>query len=301
MRRLLLALLALFWADAAVAATESNYSGLTSMTFQNGVAPTAGYAGIADATIDADSSTTNFGSNAALHAGGTSGTTNLGGNCSTVMSVDLSALPDSAIVFRARLFLYQNSLVSLVNSVKIKLYELVNPFTENQVTWTVRKTAINWTTVGALTRVSSATGIQWGSSTSDTAVGTSITAYVGMDTVGSGRYTTALFDTGTNPITTRDLKTGSGAATALKCKGWTTYDITNLVRKGNNGVATLTSWVLVADEDAYGGTGVANWFSSDFANKPYRPKIIVEYFDPTSGSSGSGGRRVIGNGPGGLH
>ena len=300
MRRLLLALLALFWADAAVASTEQNYSGLTSMTFQNGVAPTAGYAGIADATIDADSATTNFGSNVALHAGGVSGTTNLGGNCSTVMSVDLSALPDSAVIFRARLFLYQNSLVSAANAVKIKMYELVNPFTENQVTWTVRKTAINWTTAGAATRSPSATGVQWGASTSDTAVGTSITAYVGMDTVGSGRYTIGS-DTGTDPITSRSLKTGTGAATVLKCKGWTTYDITNLVRKGNNGVATLTSWVLVADEDAYGGTGVANWFSSDFANKAYRPKIIVEYFDPTSGSSGSGGRRVIGNGPGGLH
>jgi hypothetical protein len=217
------------------------------------------------------------------------------------MSFDFSALPDSAVILRARLYLYQNSLVAVANAPIIRVYELANSFTESQVTWNIRKTAINWATSGATSKVASATGVQWTSSTTDTAVGTAVTAFVGVDTAAFGAYTTTSADKASDPLISRSLKTGTGAASALKCKGWTTYDITNLVRKSNLGLnaSAFTGIVLTADEDGYLATGVANWFSSDFANKAYRPKVIVEYFDPTSSSSG--GRRVIGNGYNGLH
>ena len=293
MRRALIAALgaAFLWAGVGTA-TETYYSGKTSMTFQNGVAPTVGYAGIADATIDADSATTNYGTNNFIRAGGASA--GAPGQCSTVISADLSALPDSAIILRARLYLYQASQVALANAPMLKVYRLYNTFTESQVTYNIRKTATNWVSPGAGTPGPAATDLAWVQISTDTAVGG--TNFVGADTLTASTAA----DTPKMPIVSAKPKSGAGAATAVKCKGWATFDITNYVRQANNGTAATCQFLIVADEDAYGVTGVIWWYASNFANKPYRPKIVVEFFDPTSGSSGSAGRRVAGAFPLGV-
>lgn len=324
MRRLLLALLALFWADAAVASTELNYSGLTSMTFQNGVLPTAGYAGISDTRLDAVDTDRNFGSGALLYIGGPSAT---GGQQTTLFSADLSALPDSAVVYRARLWMYQVSRVASTNAPDISLFRLYNPFTVGTgdstasatgsagATWSYRTSGVAWGGAGATTRgANTINDNSWSSmqalAATDTAVGT--TAFAGSDTT-DGSSTS---DTPTYGVSYRLTKAGSAAGNQYyKQTGWVSFDITTLVRQAVNGSlrtkfpVQTCAWAMVGDEFLGAAvTGLLIYPSSDYTylagvgkgGKVYRPKIIVEYFDPTSGSSG-GGRRVIGNGPGGLH
>jgi len=325
MKRLLLALLALFWADAAVASTELNYSGLTSMTFQNGVLPTTDYAGISDTRLDAADVNRNFGGGALLYIGGPSAT---GGQQTTLFSVDLSALPDSAIVYRARLWMYQVSRVASTAAPDISLFRLYSPFTagtgdsllgttgENGATWNYRISGTIWLSGGASSRgTQNVNDNTWSSkqtlAEADTTVGT--TAFAGSDSTDGS----SIQDTPTYGVSYRLTKAGSAAGNQYyKQTGWVSFDITTLVRQAVNGAIRTKfapqtcAFALVGDEFLGAGvTGLLIYPSSDYTylagvgkgGKAYRPKIIVEYFDPTSGSSGSGGRRVIGNGPGGLH
>lgn len=316
MRRALLAALAAL--GVAGAAWAGQYSGITSMTFQNGVAPTAAYAGIADARIEAlVDADINFGANKWLIVSGASATP----QSNVVMSADLSALPDSAIILRARLWLYQMSRVSSANSPSLTLWRVYRPFTVGTgdstasaagaagVTWNYRKSAIAWNGPGATGHEGQTIGSTWGAAAllaaTDTTVGT--TVFVGQDTLDTGAATTS--DTPNKQIIARYPKGGTAAGDQYyKQTGWISFDITNAVRSVNSGAWAVNGFqfVITGDEEGLGRTGLMIYPSSDFTTggnkggKVYRPKIIVEFFDPAT-SSGTSGRRNMGAGMGGAH
>lgn len=291
--------LALLAAALALGVSEAGngtrYSGITTMTFQQGVSPTSGYAGCEDTFLKEADSGRDFGGNSYLRCGGDGA----GGQSQTpLVKFDISALPDSAIILRARLWFYQTSAVAGGDAPQMHVYRLFYPWTEGAgdsasstsvATWTTRVSGSNWSTAGAKAELAINTSASWQASASDTATVT--TVLVGSDTL---NHVSAIgaFDRPTDPITKRSAR---GAAATNSRKGWFSIDITHQVELWHVGANTNNGVAIVADEDVYAVTGVLYWCSSEFGYKLKRPKLEITYFDPTAGSSGSGtGRQIVG-------
>lgn len=302
------------------------YSGITSMTFQNGVAPTSGYSGCVDTYIrlGAASADTgkNYGGSDSLKIAGPSAAS---GEMRTLIGFDISALPDSAIIVKAQLMLYQgapNATLTLNDTTSIVVYRVMNPWTEGTGTegsptgaphatacWNRRKgqQGAKWGTPGCKGSLTGNGGLmQWwpgtGLTARDSASSVSLSNYVGADTVYSG--TIAMF--GSTAVDVPSHLAAKGGfkygATGPRRFGYTIIDVTHQVHLWHIGANENNGFVLAMPP--YCTT--INQFGFVSSNATgfglyRRPRLVVYYFDPTSGSSGSGGRRVIGNGVGGLH
>jgi hypothetical protein len=326
MRRILLALLALFTTIAlgGWVSGGSKYSGITSMTFQDGVAPTAGYTGCADTYIrpGAASADTgkNYGASDSLKLSAPSATTSLENRI--LISFDISALPDSAIITQAQLWLYQiapNSTVAANDSSAIAAYRIMDSWTEGTGTngsptapphatacWNRRKGQQGkaWNTAGAKAILNTHGGLtQWwpgtGMTFRDSAAVT--TSMVGADTlwnaIGNSGFWTGLPDVVSSAGSRTLPKFGSTAARRL---GWTIIDVTHQVDRWHIGANENNGFLLTLPAFS-AQTTQFTYYSSNYSYKAARPKLVVYYFDPTSGSSGTGGRRVLGNGGSGIH
>lgn len=289
-------ILSLLSASIAHGGNGTRYSGITTMTFQNGVSPTSGYTGCEDTFLkEADPGRT-WGNSSYIRCGGDGAG---GQEYTPLLKFDISALPDSAIILRARIWVYQSSAVAGADIPSIHVYRSFYPWTEGALsdstsstavaTWTTRVSGSNWSTAGAQAEMANNNSASWQASGNDTsATGTVMT---GSDTL-NWAASIGSFDRPFDPILKRMSR---GAASTNSRKGWVTFDVTHQVELWHVGANTNNGLIFQADEDAYAMTGVLWWRSSEFANVLYRPKLEVTYFDPTAGSSGAGtGRQIVG-------
>lgn len=109
----------------------------TTVTFQDGVAPTAGYAGTTDTYMDSDTATTNLGGSATLQCDGNDTTRAL-------LRWDTTAIPAGSVVTAASV-----SLRVFDNGSSYDLFDLRRAWVEGQATWNQAATGTNWGTAGA--------------------------------------------------------------------------------------------------------------------------------------------------------
>lgn len=329
MRRALLAALAAL--GVAGAAWAGQYSGITSMTFQNGVAPTSGYTGCADTYIRPGAALAdtgkNYGASDSLKLSAPSATTSLENRI--LIKFDISALPDSAIITSAQLWLYQNApaaTVAINDSSAITVYRVMDSWTEGTGTngsptaaphasacWNRRKgqQGAPWNVAGAKGILNTHGGFtQWWPGTGMTFRDSSAvpTSFAGADTVYNG-LAGGTFFTGTPDVvsaaTSRSLpKFGSTAARRF---GWTIIDVTHQVERWHIG-ANENNGFLLALPAFSAQTTQFTYYSSNStkvlnasSGPVYRPKLVVQFFDPTSGSTGAATRRILGPGGAGVH
>jgi len=302
-RLALAALAAVFWVGVASA---GQYSGITSMTFQNGVAPTSGYTGCADTFIAAavTDSSKNFGAGDSLKVSSAAWTGNQPGLHRTLLGFDISALPDSAVITQAYLYLYQCLGATGASTDTLHVYRLGKAWVEGSGGngGTVSTTTARWQCYGTAAQKWAAVGaglkshrFRYPAASFGVSVDSAVTAsFYGTDTQTTGG---ANFDVPFVADAMNVLYTGAGTLR----QGWQVFDVTHLVRLWHIGQIN-NEGMLIEQHNTTNNKLFAFWSSSAVVNglKVYRPKLVVQYFDPTSGTS-SGGRRVIGNGAGAIH
>jgi hypothetical protein len=113
------------------------------VSFQNGVAPTAAYTGGDDATIKQGSASTNFGSATSCEVDGDDGS---GVDKSCLVRWTLSGIPAGSVVQSATITLR----VTDASSNTYSLYSVLRSWTESQTTWNLATSISAWATAGAL-------------------------------------------------------------------------------------------------------------------------------------------------------
>jgi hypothetical protein len=126
---------------ATVTLADDDTSG-TVVSFQNGAAPTATYAGTSDATLSENSPGLNSGSDAALRVDGSDVA---GSDLAAVLRWDLSFIPPGSTVQAA--ILTVNVTNPSVNAYQV--YDLRRAWVESQVTWTAASAGSPWQLAGA--------------------------------------------------------------------------------------------------------------------------------------------------------
>lgn len=113
------------------------------VSFQNGVAPTAAYAGTIDTSLKQASATTNFGSQTTLYADGDDGS---GVDLSALVSWSLSGIPAGSVVQAASVsFRATNGTANTYN-----IYGVLRPWAESEATWQNATSSTPWATPGAM-------------------------------------------------------------------------------------------------------------------------------------------------------
>lgn len=279
-----------FFGEGAKAETGTLYSGVTSMTFQNGVGPTAGYTGCSDTYISAGLANSNFGACDTLKVSSPGWTGNQVGRHITLISFDISALPDSAIITQAYLHLYQYSNNAGANQDSIFVRRLYNAWTEGSGACTgTAESSADWdsataSAAWALAGASSFSVRQYTSS--DSALSPTI---LSSDTTFGGDIAS---DAALDPIAVTLAKSGVGAGNRY---GWIAFDITAQVMRWHIGQNENDGIAIYPHNNAY--DKLMAFYSSEYAGKAYRPKLIIQYFDPTT-SSGGAVRRTVGGSSG---
>ena len=116
--------------------------GTQTITFQNGVLPTTGYAGCMDNQVHAGYPTTNYGNNDS----GTIG--NYGGVRRILVRFDVSAIPAGQNVVSAKLRLYPTGWGGGGAPIRLEAYEVLRAWTEMYSSWNNYDTGLAWTTAG---------------------------------------------------------------------------------------------------------------------------------------------------------
>lgn len=114
----------------------------TTVSFQNGVLPSASYAGMIDTMLKQGSATSNFGTGTTLEVDGDDGS---GVDKSILLKWDTSTIPTSAMATSATLtFKVVDTTASAY-----QLYQVKQNWAETQATWNIFATGSNWQTAGA--------------------------------------------------------------------------------------------------------------------------------------------------------
>lgn len=114
-----------------------------SVSFQDGVLPTTGYAGTIDTMIKQGSGTSNFGTGTTLEVDGDDGS---GVDKSVLVKWNTSTIPTSAVVTSASLTFK----ITDTTASGYQIYQLKQNWLETQATWNIFATGSNWQTAGAL-------------------------------------------------------------------------------------------------------------------------------------------------------
>jgi hypothetical protein len=113
------------------------------VSFQNGVSPTAAYAGTNDTSLKQASASTNFGSETTLYADGDDGS---GVDLSALVSWSLSGIPAGSVVQSASVsFRITNGTANTYN-----VYAVSRAWAESQATWQNATSSVAWATPGAM-------------------------------------------------------------------------------------------------------------------------------------------------------
>ena len=128
----------------SIAPTPGTPTTITS-SFQNGVGPSASYAGTIDTSINQNQPTTNFASAPTILVDGDD-PGNTGRDLSTLIKWDLSSIPAGSSVKSATI---KFNVVD-VSSLTYEAYEMKKTWSESQATWNQSATGVPWQTPGAL-------------------------------------------------------------------------------------------------------------------------------------------------------
>lgn len=122
---------------------EQGLGAPVTVSFQNGVAPSAAYAGTNDTSLKQASATTNFGSQTTLYVDGDDGS---GVDLSTLISWSLSGIPAGSVVQSASIS------VRITNATAntYEIYAVSRAWAESQATWQNATSASAWATAGAM-------------------------------------------------------------------------------------------------------------------------------------------------------
>ncbi|MFT3774784.1 MAG: kelch repeat-containing protein [Minicystis sp.] len=123
--------------DGTCTALTTGSCGTTCLTIQRGTSGT-----VADAHIVSSSGTTNYGANAVLSAGGTSGATRY-----ALLNFDLSAIPQGSVVTQATVTLSTFS----GGGATVNFHRITAPWSESTVTWNSFASAFNAQVEAAIT------------------------------------------------------------------------------------------------------------------------------------------------------
>jgi len=110
----------------------------TSLSFQNGVAPSAAYSGTTDAWIDADEPSTNHGSSTVCEADGD--------EKAATLRWDVSAIPSGSTIDQATITL---DVTNATNDLGYYAYALTRDWAEGSATWNDYASALSWQLPGA--------------------------------------------------------------------------------------------------------------------------------------------------------
>lgn len=304
MRRLLIAVLLTACIGALTAGTGSMSQYVQTMTFQNGVAPTAGYAGCASTWIGAAAADTNLNHGAcdSLLLGSDA---NVRGVMKTLIKFDIGDLPDSAVIVRARLYLYTlNPSGSSATADPVALYRVFRTWNEGTGTcagtaqaansdWGNR-TGLAWITAGMAGTGSTNDVRYWGPGTSTPDSATVGGSFFGADSINTAKNATAA-STADMPAFASAVGIPKSGTSAARRLGWTVYDVTGDVRQWHIGAIANNGWV---EQMIPGGVGTVtiSKASDNYTWIHRRPKLVVEYLDPEVLETAGGGsvRRTIG-------
>lgn len=269
------------------------FSGVETMTFQNGFYPTPDFAGIVLLGISSDSTAMTRGDmswvgDSLVYVGDVG---NAYGQDRILFSVDLSALPDSAVVIDATLCLLKTGAnAAATEHPHIGVHRLFRPF-GSTATWTNRKTApadTAWVPAGA---IATSSGVRWPDlyglseytvrapriDLTNTATG--LPTYAGFkigcgsDSLWSG-YTQSLQG---DALLSADIVTQGrwllGGSTIV---GWAQFDITHLVRMWHQGF-----WANYGAIISYDSPNSSMYDVEFHGNLPagtrLRPWVVVHY------------------------
>lgn len=123
---------------------SQSLAGTQTTAFQDGVAPTTGYAGTRDAMIEEEDSNANHGSATNLSASGDT-PAGSGNENYVLLAWDVSSIPSNAVVRSASLTVT----VSDKADQDYQLYALTRGWTESQVTWEQADNSQDWASNGA--------------------------------------------------------------------------------------------------------------------------------------------------------
>ncbi len=121
-----------------------DYFDLMEQSFQDGIAPSAAYAGTQDSYIRQASATTNYGAATSLQVDGDE-PANSTNDMSILLAWDISSIPANAIVEAAEMVLEVTDISSGVYS----CFGLERSWNEAQTTWNLAATGTAWGTAGA--------------------------------------------------------------------------------------------------------------------------------------------------------
>ena len=113
------------------------------ISFQNGVAPSASYAGTSDTSLKQVAPTTNYANETTLYADGDDGS---GVDLSALIEWSLSGIPAGSVVQSASLTVR----ITNATSNTYNIYGMVRPWSESQATWQNATSSTPWATAGAL-------------------------------------------------------------------------------------------------------------------------------------------------------
>lgn len=100
------------------------------------------YAGVDETWINFYDPNLNFGSDTKLLVLGGSG------NAKALVRFDLSSIPAGAVISSATLSLYNHSHQADINCGTVSVNPVSKPWAENQATWNVSSSGVNWATAG---------------------------------------------------------------------------------------------------------------------------------------------------------
>jgi len=281
------------------------YSGLTTLTLQNG---TDSYTGCEDTFINSSAADSgkNYGAADTLFLSGAANASTWHPGINTVlMQWDVSDLPDSAIITRARLFLFQSLGATGSQTDSLVINRLPQYFDEGTGTGTASSSSATWHTRGISSIKTGGSG-NWHKAGADSAsAGTNARQWVsqtnavdatmtGSDTISVDNAAIAVAnDYITDAVGLSLPKTGVGANNQ---RGWVAWEVTKYVRGANSHTydlnANIVSLLIRMHNNA--NNKLFSYISSEYATTAYRPKLVIEYFDPTTVASGSS-RRTIGH------
>ena len=123
-----------------LSAATSQLPGTQTITFQNGVLPTSGYAGCDDTRISQGYPDLNYGNSTANVVG------DYGGTHRELIRFNTTAIPAGQSIVSAKLRLWQTTGATV--AVRIQAYEVLRPWTEMNATWNNYAASLPWTTAG---------------------------------------------------------------------------------------------------------------------------------------------------------
>lgn len=289
MRPVLLCLFLLVLPSLAEAGAGKQYSGIKSMWFQNGLLPTSGYAGIRDTYIKdavADQSK-NYGVASVLHL---SGPSFAGGGQEILFAADIDAIPDSSLIVGVRWWFYQASGSTAATTPQVTISRLFRDWIEGtkdgeaeagSATW-LNYGASTWAIAGGRGVIPNSTGgyVRWGSayaSNSDTSV--VAPSYTGLDSLDKSITAYDIGALGTLWIPK------NGPAFVYRTHGWISIELTHEAWLFHKTAWRNFGWITWTDPNGYDITGENTFYSSNYPDKLYRPKVEVLYMDPVTTSA----------------